>query len=44
MLNKKHPIEISYPEREELAVIWERDETAELLQEELPSEIEISEE
>ena len=44
VLNKKHPIEISYPEREELAVIWERDETAELLQEELPSEIEISEE
>ena len=44
VLNKKHPIEITYPEGEELAVIWERDETAELLQEELPSEIEISEE
>ncbi len=44
VLNKKRPIEILYPEREELAAIWERDETAELLQEELPSEIEIDDE
>ena len=43
VFNRKHPVSVSYPEGKELLEIWERDETEELLLEELSGEIEISE-